>query len=202
MSKWTIGYLNLYGRPSFAARALSSAMRSGEAADCMSANFEPGDEIPSRRDLSRLMRRIEAQELLVAVAIWTLENESWLRHCGLRLKVQSPGRAVALEAVHWQSKVDKGRFLAARRALVEICTLLTPNISDGYTRELQRAVVCAMNACGWLPCRVSEVLGALASPSKPDVGEAWLERHVRAFEAEALRDRTEHASVFQLPRRL
>ncbi len=198
----SMNYLNLYGHTSLAVRALCGEMRSSEAADSMRANFEPGDEIPSRRDLSRMIRRIEAQELLVAVMIWTLENQTWLRQCILRLRAQSPGRAVALEAVHWQCGVNKARFLAARLALVEICTLLTPNISDDHTRELQGAVVCAMNACDWCPSRVVEVLGSLAAPSMPDVGEAWLRRHVRTYEDEALRERTKQVSSTQVPRRL
>lgn len=198
----SVNYLNLYGHTSLAVRALCGEMRSSEAADSMRANFEPGDEIPSRRDISRMIRRIEAQELLVAVMIWTLENQTWLRQCILRLRAQSPGRAVALEAVHWQCGVNKARFLAARLALVEICTLLTPNISDDYTRELQGAVLRAMNACGWSRCRVVEVLGSLAAPSKPEEGAAWLGRHVREFEARTLRQRTKHTGLPSLPKRL
>lgn len=198
----SMNYLNLYGPTSLAVRALCGEMRSVDAADCMRANFEPGDEIPSRRDVSRMIRRIEAQELFVAVMIWTLKNETWLRQCVLRLRVQSPGRSVLLEALNWHSKVDKAKFLAARQALTEMCTLLTPNISDDHTRELQGAVVRAMNACGWCPSRVAEVLGALAAPSEPEVGEAWLKRHAQAYEAEALRERTRQVSSSGVPRRL
>lgn len=199
MKRIPINYLSLSVESRYDLRPFCKTM--GDLV-VMHANFEPGEQIPSRRQMLQWLWRMEVQELLVDVAIWTLANESWLRHCRLRLRADPQSRAVKLGAIKWQGKVDKAKFEAARRALPEICERLTPNVLDEHTRDIQHAVISSMNACGWSQGRAIELLGELAAPSNPGEGEAWLAKHVRDFEAEALCERTKQASPSQPPRRL
>lgn len=199
MNKVGINYLNLPRESLYDLRPFCKTL--GDSV-VIHANLEPGEQIPSRRQILQWLWCMEVQDLLVDVVIWTLENEGWLGHCRLRLRAEPQSRSVKLGAMKWRGNVDQASSYAAARALPEICRRLTPSFVDKHTCDIQQAVISAMNASGWSPSRATQVLGELAAPSNPAEGAAWLGRHLREFEAETLRQRTKQACLPHEPRRL
>lgn len=195
-------YLRTGARPAPGVMLMHRAMRGhADVGTIAHVNFEPGDVVPSRGDVGRLIERLETQQLIVSVLHWILDNEEWLRHATLGLSFDAPGIEVDGYQLRWRGKIGRSRYQAARREIPRLCELLRsrPLANPRYVRV---GVAEAMNDVDWCPDQVVQALGSFASPLAPDEGWAWIERHRQAHQLHLLQAHTTSVMTACAPRRL
>ncbi len=165
-------------------------------------NLEPGDVVPSRGDMTRLVERLEVQQLIIGVLHWILENEAWLQHAALRLSFDESGSELGGHQLGWREKVGRARYEAARRAIPELCEILRQRRHFSKPRYMRVGIVEAMNGVDWSPGRALDALGTFASPLSPEEGRAWIERHCEAHQLHMLQANTAPVAAASALRRL
>lgn len=184
-------YLRIGARPIPGATLMHRAMRGHDYVGTVAhVNLEPGDLVPSRGDMTRLVARLEVQQLIIGVLHWILENENWLQHAALRLSFDESGSEVGGHQLGWREKVGRARYEAARRAIPELCELLRQRRHFSKPRYVRVGIVEAMNDVDWSPDRVVDALGVFAAPISPEEGQEWIERHKQAYQHRILQDKT------------
>lgn len=196
-------YLRIGARPIPGATLMHRAMRGHELVGTVAhVNFEPGDVVPSRGDMTRLVERMEVQQLIIGVLHWILDNEHWLQHATLQFSFDGSGSEIVGHELHWRGRVGLARYTAARRAIPELGERLLRRQHFSSPRYVRVGVVEAMNEVAWCPAMAPESLGAFASPISPEEGRAWIERHRHAYQHRMLGAHTAPVALASISRRL
>lgn len=199
----TQNYLRIGARPVPGATLMHRAMRGHELVGTAThVNFEPGDVVPSRGDMTRLVERMEVQQLIIGVLHWILDNEDWLQHATLQVSFDGSGSEIGGYELRWHGKVGLARYTAARRAIPQLGERLLRRQRLSSPRYVHNGVVEAMNEVAWCPAKAPESLGAFASPISPDEGREWIERHRQAYQRRMLGTHTAPVATPSRPRRL